>query len=455
MNLNDFLADSPPRFRPPKAASPPKMEAALRELEVTLSKVSEQPPPEGAATFLMRLRTVAASGEWASLGNRDWRYGVQLLWDPADPVGEDSTIVERILGWVKERSSRSSYRLLISAYLQGFKSDRAGIRKAAQVLRSGLEKLPVPWGDRHKQFRLFEPDEAPKFIAAAVLSRTGSVRASLADMGLSGVRIFGLPAESYLVALQLLKAGCVETHPNLKHLDSILDWSEENGQLTYPSAKNALLEVILSIWLDRPPPPAQYKEIISAFVLRVFKDPRIEKRHWNGTPDSAQKVMKRWLTQVALEQFIKILDETAVEKQWQYRSAFWMSYFNQGYIQEAWVLFGPQALGLARSAFGKDVSYGILRGGLGVQPDHSVLLLRIQNLIIADWSHNGTCRVWIDGNEKVPNFYLHAMTRPQLVDGADFSQPHHYSVGGTWQRGVESFIRKKTGIRIGSGEYMP
>ena len=41
----------------------------------------------------------------------------------------------------------------------------------------------------------------------------------------------------------------------------------------------------------------------------------------------------------------------------------------------------------------------------GASPEQSVLLLRMSGVTIAEWSHNGSCRMWLDGNKDAPKLY--------------------------------------------------
>jgi hypothetical protein len=304
---------------------------------------------------------------------------------------------------------------------------------------------------------MFDPDEAARTVAAAILSSDSKPLSLLEEIGLGGGHMgTGLAAETHRSVLETLKANLSQTQPDFRHLDRTIEWSEQNGDITYPQHRTALLDAILSPWANGTNPALDQKEKIASFVLRGFSDPRIDRRHWNGAPETAERVMKRWMTQVALEQFIKILDRTAVERQWQYRNAFWMAYFNKGYVEEAWVLFGPHALNEAKQAFGEDVSFGKLRPGSGVMDDHSVLLLRLRGgLVIADWSHNGTCRGWLDGDMAAPRLYSLEAHRSELVRVAPLSQTHQWGERGTWQRKVASFIAEHTGIRVMHRDYMP
>lgn len=82
--------------------------------------------------------------------------------------------------------------------------------------------------------------------------------------------------------------------------------------------------------------------------------------------------------------------------------------------------------------------------------------MKVGKLTIADWSHNGKCHIWLDGNVSSPKLYLNRYSRGDVVRGSDNDgQVHHGSDYGTWQRQVATYIRTHTGISLSEKSYMP
>lgn len=79
------------------------------------------------------------------------------------------------------------------------------------------------------------------------------------------------------------------------------------------------------------------------------------------------------------------------------------------------------------------------------------LLLRIGDLVIADWSHNGTMRFWRDHSPGVPIFYEQAYVANTLRQGAIHEERHL----GAWQDRASAFIRRHTGIHMSPQDYLP
>ena len=190
--------------------------------------------------------------------------------------------------------------------------------------------------------------------------------------------------------------------------------------------------------------------------MRHLSDPRISMRGgWMGISEQIRHVMFRWLVGLELRDFFRLLDETALDRHWRYRKAFWSAYLDQDYISDAWVTLGPEAAKIAhRKLEGGNKGAGMLWGN-GVKANHSVLIMRIDSITIAEWSHNGTCRFWLDGNKHAPKLYQEDYSRRGLMNGADFEQRHSSADRGAWQDSVAHWIKDNTGIKMPMYQYMP
>lgn len=91
-----------------------------------------------------------------------------------------------------------------------------------------------------------------------------------------------------------------------------------------------------------------------------------------------------------------------------------------------------------------------------VQGDQSVLLLHMPGVTIAEWSHDGACRFWLDGNPGAPGLHKEsAYSRSEMMHEADFLQRHDGSLDGRWQDRIMGWLRENTGIEIRRAEYFP
>lgn len=203
--------------------------------------------------------------------------------------------------------------------------------------------------------------------------------------------------------------------------------------------KNATINALLLPFVDKNPAEEVYKEPIRDFLLRHFKDPRVDNRQWYGVVAPALAVMERWLVAAQLQDFFSILRDTA-EPAWQERQKFWSRYLSLGVISKAWVILGKEARIAVRKTTLPRNSFADLSGAMANQ---SVLLMQIDSLIIIEWSHSGACRFCDENDVSVSNFYLGRYT------GAELRPPESAAVrhSGYWQFNISQHIYERTGIR--------
>jgi hypothetical protein len=409
-----------------------------------------------ANALIEKLRDTAKRGSWDSITFREWKKAAWVMLASDLALVDEPGFLDRLLEEYRLKSKRSAYQGLILTYIRDFDPANPAIRRIAKEILRIIDMFAWPWASRQKSYELFS-EYGPQTIATACLT-FGEPTDILNDAGIGGARSSGgLAAHAYRHAVEQLQQMLAQKHPDFSILDRIMRWSIGTKGLTHPRHRAALAQAMLLPWANNAPPDEQ-KEKISTFLLAHFHDPRlpINAKDWVGVQEDAKAVLRKWLTGVALEQFFVVVDQVAQERMWRYRRSFWSAYYNANAINDAWVLFGSDARSFAKRAFGKTQTYGILEKGYQVQADHSVLLMKIGKLTVADWSHNGKCHIWLDGNEDAPKLYRERYTRPTLIQGSDNDgQVHYGSEHGTWQRQVESYIRKRSGFSLSERHYMP
>ena len=103
-----------------------------------------------------------------------------------------------------------------------------------------------------------------------------------------------------------------------------------------------------------------------------------------------------WLAYGTIERFFEVIDASAMAEHWNERRTFWASYADKGVVTDAWVAYGPIAYKLAQRSQDSSFRFGQLTNAR--LKDHSALLLRIGTLLVADYSHNGSCRFFQAGS---------------------------------------------------------
>ena len=231
---------------------------------------------------------------------------------------------------------------------------------------------------------------------------------------------------------------------------------ECEGKLRFDdlAMRSEVATALLGFCAEYSPEPVTKKRL-QQFFLHHFGDPRLQsgKHKWSGIPEELRRVVIRWLVERALEQFFLLVKETALDRHWRYREAFWRAFLPLD--PDVWFVLGPRAkrlLGRMNERNDEDETTSILRGAQG---DQSVLLLRLPGVTIAEWSHNGACRFWLDGTPGAPALYKSTYSREDLVGKADFLQRHDGSSEGRWQDWIAHWLRDNTGVEIDRAEYFP
>lgn len=238
---------------------------------------------------------------------------------------------------------------------------------------------------------------------------------------------------------QNLLSQALASPDNVVMLQNFIAQYEQEDSVRHLFPKNATINALLLPFVNKTPTEKIYKEPIRDFLLRHFKDPRVDSRLWHGAATAALTVMERWLVAAQLQDFFSILRDTA-EPAWQERQNFWSRYLSLGVISKAWVILGREALIAAKQTTLPRDSFADLTGAMANQ---SVLLMQIDSLIIIEWSHSGACRFCDEADSSVPAFYLDKYNGAHLRPPASAAVRH----AGNWQFSISQHIYQQTGIR--------
>lgn len=408
--------------------------------------------------LLTKLRLVAKSRAMSTLSQREMRLSASCLFDGEIRLADDHNFLAQFLDAQRSIRSRVAIRRLIHAYCSHFDPGHPGIRQIGIFLREAVSTIPSSprwvWPERHRQFGLFDPAQAPARLAELTINSL-SPRKELEGIGLGGqLMVSGLSANVFLSALKLTQRY-LSSNPKLEDVDRVVSWVQaDDGKMYYSAHRGAVANTLLLPWTNRAP-DKDIRQRVQSFLLDKLSDPRIDRGAWLGVDDAARDVMIRWLAQATLEQFLKVVDRVAAKHQWDYRRAFWNAYIEKRVVANAWVAFGSSGAQVARG-IAENTADSLMRrfatlGGSGA--DQAVLLLSIGDLIIADWSHNGRLRIWRRGNPSAPELNLPSYVASDLRIDSEFDTVHLPPDG--WQGKAEAYIRRHTGIKLLESEYMP
>jgi hypothetical protein len=402
-----------------------------------------------------RVREISRTNRWDELDGRHLWYLPACLWSTTPSLASDAGLVRGYLRTLADRRSRIATKHLIFHYLLRFELGAGDIEVIGSHLANAVTNWEWDWKRRHGRYGLFDASRGPRDVAQRALDHA-QPRAILNDAGLSGA----LAASGYALACFREAASQVQERlPRSPEGDLVSRLAEligegPNGKFGMPQAARYFADAVLIPWQSSDPPEG-LRDYIRATLLKFLSDPRVKQAEWNGISTRAKAVMFRWLARASLDQFLAVVDQTAPGHQWEHRRAFWSAYIDRDFVSDSWVAFAPTGAARARQlARERDdagmSSFGALRGATA---DQAVLLLRIGDLIIADWSHNGSLRIWESADPQAPKVHEHQSQYQAVELRTECAYSKRHLSG--WQQSAESFIRTHTGIRLMTAEYYP
>lgn len=411
------------------------------------------PPPLELSDLDKRFRQAIDSQNWQMLSLRDWRRVPFVLWYQSPYLVEFPTFLQQF--WQKLEHHPKLIKRVLKVYLQTFTPQHR--REIAVFLQTQFNSTNrftpylSDWTTVQHHYQLFSADETTITQFAHVCLQAGGLKI-LQQAQLTG----DLAQSGYVHAVYNAALGLIKQNEwqNLTQLENFLTWSCEQQQLRYPHYRIALVESLLHPYLKKKP-TVVIQKTIQIFLIQILKDPRTNKHAWTGIAAIYIDCFSRWLMNSTLETFFSLLDHCALDSHWQYRRDFWQYYHETHQIDEAWLAVGKniQQFIYSHDELKTALNYAILTGR-GIRKTHAVLLFRIQNLIIAEWSHEGKCHIWRTDNPYAPTLYLAQYSREQLTLYSLRIKPahkasgliHHNKEDKGWQWDIAHFIEQETGI---------
>lgn len=308
------------------------------------------------------------------------------------------------------------------------------------------------WLELQSRFHLLD-STGPHTVAAGVV-RSKSPEAYLREeVGLEGeLRLGGFMRAVLLERLELLRVALAKDKATTDEVETVVALlvDHETKQLVFRDLRNFMAECLLEPFEDEDP-TEDIRASIRALLLRYLKDPRIQPGEWAPVSATARAVMMRWLTARDLQLFFDLIDRTALDHMWRYRRAFWEAYLRHGHIDAAWVILddaaGSEAVPRMRELMGASGRFE--RGGAG----RSALLLKIQDVVVAEWSHNGKCRIWWAHDRDAPAMNKLRYMSQDLMSAAEYEITHSASANYSWQEKLATAIEDMTNIEMPFEEY--
>jgi hypothetical protein len=432
-----------------------KRKAVEVERQHAMVGVTKEPPDIDA--IAARLRETLNQRGAAAIPRRDLKYAPHCLWAGEAPIAEhDPETAKKLLEAIAERGRRSLISTLAVTYLRFYAPKRAGVGLVGRALRELAPKAGRAIAGLQQDLDLFDPSAGPDHLASHAVHKGWTPADVLREYGLSGdVLTSGLAAESSRRGMAQLRER-LEREESQAVVQTADWWAYDDGVVRFQGAAAELVRTLVRPFIDRTPEPDLRKEILNTLLDRLH-DPRLHPQKWLQVEEERDQV-RRWLAGESLRQFLDIVDSVANPGHWTYRRAFWKAFYEAGFIEEAWVAFGPAGERQARQVFGKQASFGsLMQAGKVVENGHAVLLMKIGPLTICDWSHNGRCIIWPKGDRSAPRLYerkyFSGDLAPRKAPDGGVNVVHQSSDTYSWQRKISSFIREKIGTTVSDRDF--
>jgi len=433
----------------------PKVFAALRSL--LISTRASKPPPD-LADITRRVETAWRSAKLASVERRDLRFAAQALF-AGRALAREAGFLDDYLAEVQRRvrseqpGGRSTMRLLLSIYLLNFDSNSNACRRLAKALKLSKDSLRTHWQDRIRAGRLLDVKGGPLHAGRALINAADVVVERL-RLGLHGPFAGSNFCKAAVAAAggelveQFRKAG---RKPD--GWDKFVNIIAPQGKIEEVHRESAVT-TFLDPFLHNVEPNG-LREQVKPILLSSFGDPRVSDEQWPhlaGSGGDARRdeyigIVRRWLVADTIDLFFKIIDQHGLDHHWSTRKTFWKRYFDSKLVSNAWVAFAPGPEATARRIRVKEnLAENLAWGRLSKTGDvnHAVLLMTIDRVTVAEWSHMGKVRIWGEKHANCPKLYAPDYRARALRSSADFEISH--VPPDNWQYKVERALHRQIGV---------
>lgn len=446
---------------------------ALLKLEGFLDKGESRPTENRLAEAHRKLLAAQLDDSYSSLGFKIVKDSVWFLWPEQRDGLDRHWLLGNVLGAAKQRDS--VLRRLIDVWIYQFDPKNLSFSYTGAEIRRLLVnrqsmKLSA-WRAVDSAYALFDSLKGPNTIAKAIASSTDSsplVEAKLTNpmrASSSYLRAVHFEFSNELPAIISKRGG--------DGVERAFSFYCPGGKLRFDEVElnGMMADAFIAPWLNGGRAPAkELQDIIADFLVRFLGDPRVSPQRWSRTTDATKKTIRAWLSRISLNAFFHTIGQFAnkagMDHHWSTREAFWKACLDKEFISDSWLILGRNVYQYFKS---KKELVGIFGQLVDSDANHSVLVIRIGNLVFAEWSHNGKLRVWDSATpeaQKLLNltdhiFYRRELITPSLVFPPPSGRPDLGSTGteglthhpDIWQGRVAALLAKKQRLIIGPNDW--
>jgi hypothetical protein len=426
-----------------------RTERAVAELPADIG-LGDSLAEEERDTFLARV----SAAPLEALRPSDMRWLLKTVW-------EDERYPDLARGALRAglgRRRRTFDQSIIAGYLSHYPVAHPVFDELVAAVRVAAERNDWAWRERGRTWNLWDPEAGPRRLGAALVTSKAAPLESLRSAG------FDLESANAAFVRACFETACRIAAFGTKGV------AEEQGSrliaLVDAVGGNMSMPPILVYGLLKPwrggNPSDGHRARISRLLATRIGDPRLDRSRWDnickrleeqdvgGDVEDVLGIYRRWVVQAAVRQFFEIVAKSTNDPmQWAQRTKFWLAYVDSGVIGDAWFAFGPRAEASSRRVSERDASlkHGSITTGSGAESSHSSLLMSLGDLRIAEWSHNGACRFWMNGDRSAPQLHQKKYDSGRLKAMSGGEGFTHISHTSNWQGRFARHIYSKTSIQ--------
>lgn len=405
-----------------------------------------------------------------------WKSVPALLWWTHEGLQAiEYSRLRKGIEWAASMSiPRTSWvESLAVAYVEAADANEEGLRWLGNTLRQwtdeALDDRLNVWRTRDREWGLFSPSDFPaKLVGRLQRSPQMSVYGALVEAGLSNARAqtAKLSRQAFIANLKF-PIDAAQGYDQL-HLQRIREWKTlmlGDSPAWHINLSAAVINGLLEPWASFNPPEIDLQKQIQRTLEEWFGPvPELWTGHWSGASDLSREIQARWKILDVMEAFFQRVEDYALRlenrsgddqmrRHWRYRRPFWLAYYKKGIVTHARALIGRGML----DEFGEQKlrgQFGNAMARLESRPkQHCGLLLKINDLLVIDFSHNGKAYFFLPSNESMPSTSARRYDRDLIVAKADEALSHQGSDNYSWQGRFADFIHNQTNVRLKPSDY--
>lgn len=411
MSLADLLLLRP-EFRTRTLSTGP-IEQAVEQIERAFPEVGSRAPSDVDAT-IDRVADAQLNGDWSGITSGDVALVLRAYFNGKHVMPD---ALRQFLA--AEANATTNPRLLdalVRAYLETWEAGSPKTQVLCRLVLAGSQKLDARWR------MVFH--SCPGFLdLEAGPAAVGKRMVDVPDPYL-WLKSIGLPAPHEQGFMRHAHAAFLEYTPepqNAETLEKLVSWvTPSDAPALFDSRAAEVVDRILAPWVEKAC-PARFQEICVGRLLDRFGDPRNENpAFWGQVDEPNKRVIFKWLARKSMQAMFEVVTEaerhSASGHQWRDRGRFWLSLYDEGRIEDAWVALGEKAIPVARSLHQRTQDKAYLSFGRQIsRPDTCLLIMKIGTKIVVEGSHNFRVHVFPTPTRRTPLLYANTYNLNDIV----------------------------------------